>query len=237
MKALRFFVFSRLFGFWWLSLAGVVAHSEFNHRLCSLLSKIFHILSFTHCLRDDSEIYHSLLFMQRPEVILSMLVIYSCNVAWTTFLIRMVLCLPYNDRPSTQCSWFCISTVSHALQDATKLSKFIQNASSVFHSSTNVHIDVLVVLCAAGSPVSILSRLLPLRFRSFRSLTVTNSLGLSCLMLFLDRSSLTISNGISAGTVLSSAKEKCINAFTRRFYQKQLTDYSGFMHFVSLCLP
>lgn len=55
-------------------------------------------------------------------------------------------------------------------------------------------------------PVSILCRLLLLRLSSLRSLDSRKCLGLRCLMLFLDRSIFTMSDGRSDGMLFKSAK-------------------------------
>lgn len=58
------------------------------------------------------------------------------------------------------------------------------------------------------SPVSICCRLLRLRLSSFRSLHVRNCWGFRCLMLFPDRSILTMSIGSPDGTWFKSPKKK-----------------------------
>lgn len=57
-------------------------------------------------------------------------------------------------------------------------------------------------------PVSIICRLLLLRLSSFRSLDMTNCRPFRCLMLFPDRSILTMSDGSPEGTWFRSAKKK-----------------------------
>lgn len=59
-------------------------------------------------------------------------------------------------------------------------------------------------------PVSMRSRPLLLRFRSFRSLTARKSLGLSCVMLLKDRSIFTMLAGMSAGTLFSPGHKRDI---------------------------
>lgn len=61
---------------------------------------------------------------------------------------------------------------------------------------------------AAVLPVSILCRLLLLRLSSLRSLDSRNCLGLSCRMLFPDRSSFTMSDGRSPGTLFNASKRE-----------------------------
>lgn len=64
------------------------------------------------------------------------------------------------------------------------------------------------IKCFTASPVSMCSRLLLLRFNSFKSLMVTNPLGLSCVMLLKARSIFAMCSGISGGTVFSPGRER-----------------------------